>query len=115
VLKKFFLTHERHFLGLLMPFAGGDVRDHIVSPKNDHGPSYRLYRALQRWRRLKIDFREIFGVVRFFDFCNSIPSTADIPNPNIMRTPLANVRFAPRAVIHKLVSYSVFVSQFETG
>jgi hypothetical protein len=73
VLKKFFLTHERYFLGPLMPFAGGDVRDHIVSPKNDHGPSYRLYRALQRWGRLKIDFREIFGVVRFSTFATVSP------------------------------------------
>jgi hypothetical protein len=45
-----------------MRFARGDVRDHIVSHKNDYGPSYRSYRALQRQRRLKINFREIFGV-----------------------------------------------------
>jgi hypothetical protein len=51
-----------------MRFARGDVRDHIVSHRNDHGPSYRPYRRLQRSRRLKIDFREIFGVVRFSTF-----------------------------------------------
>jgi hypothetical protein len=31
-----------------MRLARGDVRDHIVSHKTDHGPSYRSYRALQR-------------------------------------------------------------------
>jgi hypothetical protein len=30
-----------------MRFVRGDVRDHIVSPKIDHGPSWRRYRALQ--------------------------------------------------------------------
>jgi hypothetical protein len=81
-----------------MPFAGGDVRDHIVSPKNDHGPSYRLYRALQRWGRLKIDFREIFGVVRFSTFA-TVPLNSRHSKSNIMRPPLANVRFAPIAVV----------------
>jgi ADP-ribose pyrophosphatase YjhB (NUDIX family) len=51
-----------------MRFVCGDVRDLIVSHKNDHGPSHRRYRALQRERRLKIRFREIFGVVRFSTF-----------------------------------------------
>ena len=48
VLKKSFLGDERDFLGLLMRFIRGDVRDNVVSHKNDHGPSYRRYRALQR-------------------------------------------------------------------
>src|SRR5580700_10206527 len=65
VLKKSFLDDERNFLGPLMRFARGDVRGHIVLHKNDHGPSYRPYRPLQRSRRLKIDLREIFEVVRF--------------------------------------------------
>jgi hypothetical protein len=51
-----------------MRFARGYMRDHIVSHKNDHGPSYRRYRALQRSRRLRINSREIFGVVRFSTF-----------------------------------------------
>ena len=68
LLKKSFLGDERNFLGPLMRFARGDVRDHIASHKNDHGPSYRRYRALQRQRRLKINFCEIFGVVRFSTF-----------------------------------------------
>jgi len=51
-----------------MCFAGGDVRHDTVSHKNDHGPSYRPYRALQRRRRLKIDFREIFGIIQIPTF-----------------------------------------------
>jgi hypothetical protein len=39
VLKKSFLTNERKFLGPLMRFVRGDVRDHIVTPKIDHGSS----------------------------------------------------------------------------
>jgi hypothetical protein len=68
VLKKSFSADQLKFLGPLMRFARGDVRDHIVSPKNDHGPLYRPYRALQRQRRQKINFREIFGVARFSTF-----------------------------------------------
>src|SRR5882762_6918715 len=52
----------------LMPFARGDMRDHIVSHKNDHGASYGRYAVLQWWSRLKISFGEIFGVVQFSTF-----------------------------------------------
>jgi len=48
VLKKSFSGEERKFPGPLMLFVRRDVRDHIVSYKNDHGPSYRRYRAVQR-------------------------------------------------------------------
>jgi hypothetical protein len=51
-----------------MRFARGDMRDHIVSHKNDRGASYRRYRVLQRRSRLKINFCEIFGVVQFSTF-----------------------------------------------
>jgi hypothetical protein len=68
VLKKSFLAEQRKFLGPLMRFVRGDVRDHIDSPKIDHGLLYRRCRALQRQRYLKIDFREIFGVARFSTF-----------------------------------------------
>ena len=44
-----------------MPFARGDMRDHIVSHKNDHGASYGRYAVLQWWSQLKISFCEIFG------------------------------------------------------
>jgi len=48
VLKESFLGDEQNFLGPLMRLASGDVGDHIVSHKNDHGPSYRRYGALLR-------------------------------------------------------------------
>ena len=41
LLQKSFLGDERKFLELLMPFAHGDVRDHIVSSKIDHRPPWR--------------------------------------------------------------------------
>ena len=72
VLKKSFLTDGRIFLGALVRCSCGDVRDHIVSLRNDHRPPYLSYRVHQRRRPLKIDIREIFGIARFFDFCNSI-------------------------------------------
>ena len=50
-----------------MRFACDDMRDHIVSHKND-GASYRCYGVLPWWSRLKINFCEIFGVVRFSTF-----------------------------------------------
>ena len=51
-----------------MAFARGDVRDHIVSHKNDQGASYGRYAVLQWSSRLKISFCEIFGVVQFSTF-----------------------------------------------
>jgi hypothetical protein len=39
VLKKSFWGGERNFSEPLMRFARDDMRDHIVSHKNDHGPS----------------------------------------------------------------------------
>ena len=39
VLKKSFFADELKFLGPLMRFVRGDVRDQIVSPKIDYGPS----------------------------------------------------------------------------
>ena len=49
VLKKyFFLGDEKNFPGPVMCLASGDVRDHIVSHKNDRGPSYRRDGALLR-------------------------------------------------------------------
>lgn len=44
-----------------------DVRDHIAYQKIDHGASYWRYR-LQPRNRLKINFGEVFGVVRFSTF-----------------------------------------------
>jgi hypothetical protein len=65
---KSFWGAERKFLEPLMRLAPRDVRDLIVSEKNDHGPSYWRYGALQRWSCLKYYFREILGVVRFSTF-----------------------------------------------
>lgn len=48
-----------------MRFARTDMRDHIVSYKNNHGASYGRYGVLRWWSRPKISFCEIFGVVRF--------------------------------------------------
>jgi hypothetical protein len=48
VLKKSFLGDGQNFLGPLMRLASGYVRDHIVSHKNDHGPSYRRYGTWMR-------------------------------------------------------------------
>jgi len=62
------LTGSFALLCLLMRFALVDLRDQIVSLKRDHGPSYQRYRALQQKGRLKLDFREIFSVVRFSNF-----------------------------------------------
>jgi hypothetical protein len=39
VLRKSFWGGERNFLGPLMRFACDDMRDHIVTHKNDHGRS----------------------------------------------------------------------------
>jgi hypothetical protein len=68
VLKKSFWGDAQNFSGLLMLFARGDMRNHIVSHKNDHGASYGRYAVLQWWSRLKISFCEIFGVVQFSTF-----------------------------------------------
>jgi hypothetical protein len=51
-----------------MRFARGDVRDHVVSYKNHHRPSYQPQRTLRTQRCLTIDFREIFRDVRFSIF-----------------------------------------------
>jgi hypothetical protein len=41
--KSLFKVTNEIFLELLMRPAPRDVRDHIVSQKNDHGPSYWRY------------------------------------------------------------------------
>jgi hypothetical protein len=69
-----------------MRSARGDVRDHIVLPKNDHGPSYRPWRALQRPRRLNIGFCEIFRDVRFPTFATVSAQSGHSPNRCQTRT-----------------------------
>ena len=51
-----------------MRFMRGDVRDHVASQQNDHGASYRGCEASQSWSRSKIEFCEIFEVVRSSTF-----------------------------------------------
>jgi hypothetical protein len=68
LLQKSFWGDERNFLEPLMRFTSGNVRDHIVSHKNDHGASYRRYAAFQWRSRLKIGFCEIFGIAQFSTF-----------------------------------------------
>jgi hypothetical protein len=46
MLQKSFWGDERNFPGPLMSFVCGDVRDLIVSYKNNHGRSYQRYSAL---------------------------------------------------------------------
>ena len=65
-----------------MPFARGDMRDHIVSHKNDHGASYGRYAVLQWWSRLKMSFCEIFGVVQFSTFATLSPEKRTLLKTN---------------------------------
>src|SRR5436190_6658655 len=73
VLQKSFWGDDQKFSEPLMPFARGDMRDHIVSLKNDHGASPGRYGVLQWWSRLEISFCEIFGVVQFSTFATLSP------------------------------------------
>src|SRR5882672_10084285 len=63
LLQKDFWGDERQISGTLTRVARGDVRDHVVPRKNDHGPAERRDDASQRYSSLKITFREIFGGV----------------------------------------------------
>jgi hypothetical protein len=64
-----------------MRFARGDMRDHIVSHKSDHGAAYWRYGIL-RWRSwLKINICEIFGVVRFSTFATISAQSGDRCGP----------------------------------
>jgi hypothetical protein len=64
LLQKSFWGDERKVFAALARAAHGDVKDRIVSQKNHHGPAYRRHGALH----LKINFREIFGIVRISTF-----------------------------------------------
>jgi hypothetical protein len=54
-----------------MRLACGDVRDHVVSHKNDHGPSYRVT-ELAAAATSKNQISRNFRCRSIFDFCNSI-------------------------------------------
>jgi hypothetical protein len=97
VLQKSFGGDERNFLGPLMRFVRRDVRDHIAYQKNGHGASCQRYRALQRRSRLKINFCEIFGVVRFSTFATlSVVKRTSLPTGPF--PPLAQLRHRARSV-----------------
>src|SRR2546423_14590959 len=68
VLQNSFWGDDQNFSGPLMRFARGDMRDHIVSHKNDHRASYERYGVLQWRSRLRISFCEIFGAAQFSTF-----------------------------------------------
>ena len=106
LLQKSFWGDERNFSGPLMRFARGDMRDHIVSHKNDHGASYWRYGIL-RWRSwLKINICEIFGVVRFSTFATisfDKPTSASRRRPNARPIALGD---SPRQRSHTMGGYS---------
>src|SRR5258705_10181701 len=68
-----------------MRFTRGDVRDHIVSSKIDHGPPWWRGKATQQQRSPKINFREIFRVVRFSTFATI--SAQNGHTPSLSRSP----------------------------
>ncbi len=72
LLQKSFWGAERKFLEPLMRLAPRDVRDLIVSQKNDHGPSYWRYGTLQWWSLPQILLSRDFKRCSIFDFCNKI-------------------------------------------
>jgi hypothetical protein len=84
VLKKSFLGDERDFLEPLMHFMRGDVRDHIVSGKSEHGPSYRRKELCSRRDVKKINFSGSFGGVRFSTFATqSAKSGRSVISPRV--------------------------------
>jgi hypothetical protein len=69
LLQKSFWGDDRNFSGPLMRFARGDMRDHIVSHKHDHGASYWRYAVAESAKNQHLrDFRRR----SIFDFCNKI-------------------------------------------
>ena len=86
VLKKSFWGDDRNFSGPLMRFARGDMRDHVVSHKNDQGASYRRCGVLQ-WRGWQIINFARFSVSFNFRLLQHYRLLPDV-------SVLANVRFA---------------------
>ena len=84
LLQKSFWGDDRKFLEPLMRFTRGDVRDHIVSSKIDHGPPWRRCKATQQQRSRSI-----------FDFCNNIGTK------RTCRSPWRTLRGAARRRQHR--------------
>jgi hypothetical protein len=67
-----------------MRFTRGDVRGQIVSSKIDHGPPQWRRQAMLQQRSPKIDFREIFWVVRFSTFATKSVTKPTLHLPSQM-------------------------------
>src|SRR5215204_5401748 len=65
IVQKSFWSDERKFLASLMLFAGGDVRDHIVSSKIDHGLSSGANKRCSSREAPRSAFARFLGL---FDF-----------------------------------------------
>jgi len=98
LLKKSCWGDGGNFSGPLIRFARGDMRDHIVLCKNDHGASYRRYGVLQWWSRLKISICEIFGVVRFSTFATQSTQSGHVAS-HISRAVGVNVSITQDSIV----------------
>jgi hypothetical protein len=71
LLQKSFWGDGQIFPGLLMRFARGDMRDHIVSQKNDYG-ALSAPRSIAAAESAKNQFLRDFRRRSIFGFCNNI-------------------------------------------
>jgi hypothetical protein len=92
-----------------MRFALGDVKDHVGRFKIDHGPPQWRRKATQQQRGLKINFPEIFRVVRFSTF-----PTISAPNGHADRIGLCPVSGAERKS-HFSAARTVFDPESDIG
>jgi hypothetical protein len=72
LLRKSFWGDERNFLEPLLRFTRGDVRDHIVSSKIDHGPPQVALKGDAAAGKSKDQLSRDFLGCSIFDFCNNI-------------------------------------------
>src|SRR5258705_10817706 len=124
VLKKSFLTDRRNFSGPPVRSPRRDVRDHIVSQKNDHGPPHRSYGALQQRKHGRSNFREIFGVLRFSTFATVSAISGLMHRSNLTAYSITSsahpssdrgiVRSSVLAVL-RLVANSIFIGDSGSG
>jgi len=112
--KKSFGGNKRNFLKLLMRLVRSDVRDHIVSQKNDHEPSYRHYRASQRRSSPKITICEIFGVVRFSTFSTASVNRVVLAVGRLLPVYLDEQTFAASDGMSQLFSHTLGHSRTST-
>src|SRR5215467_8617010 len=84
--KKVFLAGEKDFSAPLVHPARADVRDYVESQEGDHRASYASDRGLQKRRRSKTDFREIWGAAQFLTFSTASTTRRRRP-PDQFRSP----------------------------